>query len=282
MSVTERIVIINNMKIKKIKFVDNIKFLDKYGKYTHVYLGSEFCEKKLFTLKDLKSIIAKKNKQKISLVFPYLTQSYLSKVKKMLEFINLNNNIFCEIVFNDWGLFYYIRNNYPNIKLVLGRLLTKQKTDPMAYNVVYSKQVVLASKSNVFVPKQISQETKEYFAQTLINSKIFQEFMIKNNIFRVEVDNVNWDMKINLPKQIKVSVYYPYIKITTTRHCNILNMSDKKNCLKECEKINIKLKKHIADFNYVIIGNTVNYKNTKLPLIKELEKNNIDRIIINE
>ena len=270
------------MKIEKIKFIDNIKFLDKYSKYNHVYLGSEFCEKKIFTLKDLKSIIAKTNKQRITLVFPYLTQNYLDKVKKMFEFINLNSNIFCEIVFNDWGLFYYIRNNYPNIKLVLGRLLTKQKTDPISYNIIYSKQAISSLKSNIFVPKKITQETKEYFAQTLINSKIFQKFMIKNNIIRVELDNINWDMKIKLPKQIKASIYYPYVKITTTRYCNFLNMVNSNKCEQQCQKHDIKLKKYVVNYDYVIKGNSLNYKNTILPKDEKLKNNCIDRIILND
>ncbi len=270
------------MKIEKIKFIENIKDLNKYKKYNHVYLGNEFCEKKLFTLKDLKNIVSDKNKQKITLVFPYLTQLYLDKVKKILEFVNENNNIFCEIVFNDWGMFYFIRKNYPNIKLALGRLLTKQKTDPFAYYIVYSKQNVSSSQNNIFIPKTISQETKEYFSQTLINSKSFQKFMIKNNIVRVELDNVNWDMKIKLPKQIRASIYYPYVKITTTRHCSFLNMINSNKCKKQCEKGNITLNKYRVAYNYIIKGNSVNYKNKNLLKNKELQDNCTDRIVLND
>ena len=282
MNVKKNTVILNNMKIEKVKFIDNIKYLDKYKNKKHIYLGSEFCEKKLFTIKDLKNIVAKKSKQKITLVFPYLTQAYLDKVKEMFEVINENNNVFCEIVFNDWGLFYFIRRNYPDIKLVLGRLLTKQKTDPFVYYTVFSKQTISSSKNNIFVPKQIAQETKEYFSQTLINSKIFQKFMIENNIVRVELDNVNWNMDIKLPEQIRASIYYPYVKITTTRHCNFLNMSNNKNCKKQCEKRDIKLNKYRVDYNYVIKGNSVNYKNTDIYNDKKLQNNYIDRIVIND
>ena len=282
MNVKKEIVILNNMKIEKIKFIDNIELLDKYKNKKHIYFGAEFCEKKLFTLKDLKAIVSRKNKQQVTLVFPYLTQTYLDKVKDMLAFINENSNMFCEIVFNDWGLFYFIRKNYPNIKLVLGRLLTKQKSDPFAYYTVFSKQTISSSKNNIFVPKQISKETKEYFSQTLINSKIFQKFMIENNIVRVELDNVNWNIKIKLPKRIKASIYYPYVKITTTRHCSFLNMINSNKCKRQCEKYNIKLDKYRVDYNYIIKGNSVNYKNIILPNNKELQNNCIDRIVIND
>ena len=116
--------------MKTIKFINNIKNFNKYKKEKHIYFGSETCEKKLFRLNDLKNIVSKNNKQKITLVFPYLTPKYFDEVKNMFLFVNLHCNIFCEVVFNDWGLFYFIRKNYPDIKLCLGRLLHKQKTDP--------------------------------------------------------------------------------------------------------------------------------------------------------
>jgi hypothetical protein len=270
------------MKIEKIKLIDNIKFFKKYKNDKHIYFGSEFCEKKLFTLNDLKKVVYDNRKQKVTLVFPYLTQKYLDKAKGMFEFIKLHTDVFCEIVFNDWGLFYFLRKNHPKIKLVLGRLLTKQKTDPFFYDVMSNKQTISYSKNNIFIPKKVSKDTKEYFLQTLINSKIFQKFMIKNNIVRVEVDNVNWQMKIKLPKKIKVSVYYPYVKITTTRFCNYLNMLKNRNCTKHCEKISIELNKYRVPYNYIIRGNTVNYKNTNIAEDKELIKNCIDRIVLNE
>lgn len=268
--------------MEKIKFLDNIKLLDKYKKKTHIYFGSEFCEKKLFCLKDLKTIVSKSNEQKITLVFPYLTQEYLDKVKKMLAFINLHTDVFCEIVFNDWGLFYFIRKNYPQMKLALGRLLNKQKTDPYFYDVINNKQQVSYTKDNIFIPKKVPKEAKEYFSQLFINSKIFHKFMTENNIVRVETDNVNYEVNLKLPKKIKVSLYYPYVKISTTRHCSYLNMLKNRKCNRHCEKFSIELNKYRVPYQYIIKGNSINYKNVALADDKELIKKNIDRIIINE
>ncbi len=106
--------------------------------------------------------------------------------------------------------------------------------------------------------------------------------MIKNNIVRVELDNVNWNMEIKLPKQIKASIYYPYVKVTTTRHCSFLNMINSNKCKKQCEKGNITLNKYRVSYNYVIKGNSVNYKNKILPNNKVLENNFIDRIVLND
>ena len=61
------------------------EFVDKYKSKKHIYFGTEFCEKKLFALKDLKLIASKKYEQQITLVFPYLTQVYFDKVKDMID-----------------------------------------------------------------------------------------------------------------------------------------------------------------------------------------------------
>jgi len=70
-------------------------------------------------------------------------------------------------------------------------------------------------------------------------------------------------MDIKLPKNIKTSVYFPYIKISTTKYCGQLNMI-KNNCSKQCEKSDIILKKYRTKFNYIIKGNAVFYKNVKI------------------
>jgi hypothetical protein len=53
-------------------------------------------------------------------------------------------------------------------------------------------------------------------------------------------------------------------------------------CKKQCETQNIKLNKYRVDYNYIIRGNSINYKNNKIPGIKHLKNNCIDRIVENE
>ena len=269
------------MKIEKIKIIDNVNNLSQCSNSERIYFGNEFCENKLHSLKDLDYIVSNVNCKKITLVYPFLTQKGLNKLIKQLPFIVKHNSIFDEIVFNDWGLFYFLKNNYSNFKLILGRLLTKQKTDPFANEIISDNQHIVASDNNIFIPRKVSNDTKLYFSQTLITSKIFQEYLIKNDITRVEIDNVIWPMNISLPKEIKVSLYYPNIKITTTRFCGYLNMLTD-NCSKQCETKTIILNKYRSPYKYMIKGNTVYYKNKTLPNKQNLEKNSIDRIILND
>lgn len=276
-------VITGDMKTEKVKIINNIRGIEILSDLRgRIYFGDEFCEKKMPTLKDLKYLVSRARNKKISVVFPYLTEPYLDKAKKILNYISDKDYVFDEIVFNDWGLFYYIRKNYPRMKLVLGRLLTKQKTDPFAREIILNKQkkTVCADKK-ILIPKKVPKNTLEYFGETLINSKIFQRFMSDNNIIRVELDNLNWDMKVKLPGKIKASLYFPYAKITTTRFCGYLNMLEN-NCSKQCEKLKIKLKRSVAGYDYVIKGNAVFFKNGRLPSGEYLKNNCIDRIVLND
>lgn len=269
------------MKIEKVKMINDTANLGACEGYERIYFGDEFCQLKMPEIKDLKFLISKSSVKKISVVLPYLTDKYFGRAKKLAAFISKNSFVFDEIVFNDWGFFYFIRKNYPEMKLALGRLLTKQKTDPFAAEIITNKQKITASRHNIFVPKKISAEAVEYFGETLVNSKIFQKFMVQNNISRIEIDNVNWDINVKLPNNIKASVYYPYVKISTTRFCGYLNMLGE-NCSKQCRKFSIELKKYRSQYHYIINGNAVVFRNDNLPETKQMQKNCIDRIVFNE
>lgn len=250
------------MKKEKAKIISSVSKIGLCSKFERIYFGDEFCQYKIPSLKDLNYLKRNSNGKKISLVFPYISEYYFHKIEKLLKFICANNAIFDEIVFNDWGFFYYIRKNYPALKLVMGRLLTKQKTDPFAKDIITNMQKPGALKQKVFIPKKVPKETLEYFGSIPVNSQIFHKFMIENNIVRIESDNLNWDMNVNLRKKIKISVYFPYVKISTTRYCGQLNML-KNNCIRQCEKSAVTLKKYRTKFNYIIKGNAVFFKNAK-------------------
>lgn len=268
------------MNIEKTKIINSAGCLRPQDKNSRIYFGDEFCQNKMPEIKDLRKLL-KYGGIKVTLVFSYITQERFKDAVKILEFVFQNKSFFDEIVFNDWGLFYFIRNKYPSMKLVLGRLLTKQKTDPFAYEIIKNRQKAVSFNNNIFIPKKVSRHTGLYFSQTLINSPIFQRFMMDNNIIRVELNNLKWDMEIKLPQAIKASVYYPYVEISTTRFCRYLNMS-KNSCKKQCLQKEIKLKKYRSPYNYIIKGNAVFFKNNKLPSLKHLQKNHIDRIVLND
>ena len=95
-----------------------------------IYFGNEFCQNLMPTVAALTRYYtwAKKKKKDFTFVTPYLTNDWLAKLKKLLAFLDSQGRT--EVVFNDWGVFKVIRDNFPNLQPVLGRLLTKQRRDP--------------------------------------------------------------------------------------------------------------------------------------------------------
>ena len=258
---------------------ENIKNIN-VKKIGRIYFGDSFCQnlipKKQSLLETYKTICD--NNIEFTLNTPYVTDDYLKEVLINIETIYKYNETF-EVVFNDWGVFYEIKQRFPNLKLVLGRLLTKQRTDPNSLKIITNTQEQVKD----LVPKKVSKSLYEHFQGSVINDKVFQKYLMENNIKRVEIEYLVWDMKLQLPNNIKASVYYPYAHITTTRNCGILNMTYTK-CNKMCRDIKIEYPSDEQHpFSYTVIGNTVYYNLENIMTEDKIKKyRNIDRVIFND
>ena len=83
-------------------------------KYDFIYIGSEFCFKKIPSPDTIKKI----NHKNIVLMTPLLSDNSLKKIKKILDLIKIS-----EIVINDLGLLEYLIEKHPEIKINIGRVL---------------------------------------------------------------------------------------------------------------------------------------------------------------
>ena len=255
---------------------ENIKNID-IKQVDRIYFGDSFCQnlipEKQILLETYKLI--SDNNVKFTLNTPYVTDEVLKKVLVNIETLYKYDNNF-EVVFNDWGIFHEIKKTFPNIKLILGRLLTKQRTDPNALKIITNSQ----EGSNDIVPKKVPKSLYKHFQGSIVNDKIFQEYLNENNIKRVELEYLVWDMKIKLPNDIKATVYYPYAHITTTRNCGILNMTYAK-CNKMCRDVKIEYPSNLQHpFSYIVMGNTVYYSIENIMTnqnFAELYRNAIDQ-----
>ena len=254
---------------------------NKLKNIDRVYIGNDFCQEK-FNIDEIKKLlIFYDDKIKITLLLPFFTDTFFYKLEKLLLFIKDNINIkYFEIVFNDWGTFYYLRKNYPFFNLVMGRLLTKQKKDPrvnVIFNNLQDKFRILKSKENekkIIFTKKVPKSLVNIFSRTSIETKEFFSFLIKNNVKRIEIDNIQSDIIIEKNNKIKVSLYYPYSLLTLTRYCGALYSKTDKVCNKTCNNVPINLKN-----GFYIKANALYYKNDVLPDKRLLKLNNIDRVI---
>lgn len=253
--------------------------------YSRIYFGSEFCQNLIPSLDTLKKqyFLAKDKDQAFTFVTSYVTNAGLEKLDNLLSFLNDQQNV--EVVFNDWGVFKLIKDNYSNLDLVLGRLLTKQRRDPRMLKILEGRQKarkinqILAGKKEtiILIPKEVPSSLFEYYRGSVINAPIFQKYLLSQDIKRVEIDNLVWKMSVKVDKRIRVSIYLPYGYITTTRMCGRLTLTYE-SCKKECKRYFIQLEDSSLPVPFYIIGNTIFYQ-SETPSDKYLEKLGIDRVV---
>ena len=252
----------------------NYKKFNFYG-IDRVYMFDAFCQNLLPTINDIDSAYKylKDKNIKFTLNTPFVTDFGIDKILKNVEYISKYEEDF-ELVFNDWGVCYEIKKSFPNIKLVLGRLLTKQKVDPRAI-------ILFENKNKINLNEEIFNNMYEHFQGSLINDKLVQNFLIEQNIKRVEIEYLLWDMKVELQNNIKASIYYPYAHISTTRNCGVLNMTYLK-CNKICKETKMQYNM-IEKASYIVMGNTIYCDIENIMTEEKLKKYPcVDRIVFND
>lgn len=227
-------------------------------KYSRIYIGADSCPNLLPFEKELEQFFdfAKNNKLKITLLTSFCYQIHLDKFKSIIYLLeDYSKFVDLEIVINDWGIFQLIKDK--NFKLVLGRLLSKQKKGPRVQNI---KNNVSPIQFNIFGE---------------VHCEFFEDFLIKNNFIRIELDNNS--IGINYNGRLPASLYFPFIFVSPSSFC-IFNgkISKEKNCKKECLRNFLVLDDDEFNSKQYRKGNSFFYKNKQLPL----NKNNIDRVVL--
>lgn len=268
--------------MQKIKIVNN-KILNKnLSGIDRIYIGNDYCENNLNFSNINRLIDFYEGKTAITLLFPFLTDKYFDEIDNTVAKFNKTSLKKKEIVFNDWGLFYFLRKYYPEINLVMGRLLTKQKKDPRAGIILSNKQdkikiIKSECENKIIRSKTVPKQLADIFSRHSVESDDFFDFLLKNNVSRIEIDNLKWDMASSLTEKLKASLYFPYMLLTVTRYCGAMNGNYLKICNYSCRK-----KTSVLDKGLYIKGNAVYYKNDVMPDNKILRMNNIDRIVYQE
>jgi hypothetical protein len=238
--------------------------------FTRIYFGQEFCERLLPPKADLEKIISFSLDKDVplTLVTSYVTDKGLLKLEKLIELFAQKMSK-AEIVFNDWGVFQFTHENFPELKPVLGRLLNKQKRGPRIMNII----------------DQVPKETREYYTGASLDVSATSGFLKKKGIMRVEFDNLLQGLDMTgLDNDIKRTLYMPYIFVSTTRFCLTANC-DKEDkgvgvmpCQMECKKYTFNLTNPVMKTPLIRKGNTVFLVNENIPDV--VSKGEVDRIVI--
>ncbi|MFA7073666.1 MAG: hypothetical protein WC234_00590 [Endomicrobiaceae bacterium] len=252
-----------------------------------LYFGDEFCQNKIPDTKTVQKAYKWASGNNIQFVFvlPYITNEKIKCVDSVLKYLNALQTK-TEVIFNDWGTFTMIAS-YNRLLPVMGRLLTKQRKDPIAEAVILNKQSkikVMSENNQKFIveTKKIPKTLKTYFQKSFLDTSYATDFMISNNINRCELDLLPWGNKLNINKKIKQSVYYPFVNISTTRYCGAINLTYTNKCNFICLKQTLEIGKDKLKYPYIINGNAIFYKASEKMLCDALKNKNTDRVVIND
>ena len=248
----------------------NLKYFNQ--EFSRLYFGMEFCERLLPSPSQLKKALsfARENDLDFTMVTPYVTNSGLKKVENLIILLSeLNPD--SEIVFNDWGVFHFIKENDYPLKPVLGRLLNKMKRGPRIIN----------------IKEKIPATSFEYFMTPNLSIPEIQEFLIKNGIKRVEFDNLIQGLNLKgISSELHLSLYLPFAYITTTRFCLMSSINNPEEmkigvlpCKKECQQYAFRLLNPVMTTPLIRKGNTIFLSNEQIPF-ELIRGKKIDRIVV--
>jgi hypothetical protein len=252
-------------------FISNPSGLKYYQKdFTRIYFGQEFCERLLPKTDELEKLISFTLDENIPLTFvtPYVTDKGLLKLEKLIRLF-AEKMPKAEIVFNDWGVFQFIEENFPELNPVLGRLLNKQKRGPRIMNII----------------DQVPSETRDYYTGASLDVKATAGFLKKKGVFRIEFDNLLQGLNMTgLDSEIKRSLYLPYLFISTTRFCLTANCESGDSgvgvmpCHRECQNYSFNLNNPVMKTPLIRRGNTIFALNENIPDV--VSRGEVDRIVI--
>jgi hypothetical protein len=270
---------INNNNQFSLKMLDIHKSMEKYFgnmKVQRIYYGNEFCQYLIPKAEEFNNILkeADNKKVKVTLNTPFVTEFGIERLKKLFDLIR-DNYPETEVVFNDWGVLLLLRELYPEINCIAGRLIDKSYRDPRFSQNDYNKY--------------FSKDGLRLIRRSNITAYSYQSLLKQNNVQRVELDNLlqGYDFT-EYEVTTKISLHVPFGVVITGRNCMMraLPLKDDEKfilennfCHKKCQSIDQMMIKQVKPINderetmdqWMVEmfrkGNTIFYKNSNFEKI---------------
>ncbi len=248
----------------------NLKYFRK--DFTRLYFGQEFCQRLIPTMEQLEEVLLFSEKENLHFTFvtPYVTNQGLQRLEELIGFLAEKKKD-AEIVFNDWGVFQFIREEFGSLVPVMGRLLNKSKRGPRIMNIL----------------DKVPDETRDFYRGSNLDVPAVGRFLKQQGIYRVEFDNLLQGLSLeNADREIHKSIYMPFVFVSTTRFClssscDSTGMTDYvgiTDCKRECQKYTFDLDNPAMGLPLFRKGNTVFFLNEKTP--EKVLNSSVDRVVI--
>lgn len=210
-----------------------------------LYLGNEFCEYRIPTVKQLEGVldICKKDKISCVLVTPVVTDYGIEKTSNLLDYL-IHSGISIDIVVNDMGVLELLRRRAYEGKAIIGRILEKSSHDCRASRQEFNDYYGDNGKKFAKTPGVFSD-----FTQT-----IFRKYGVER--YEFDLPRIGLEM----PKEGNYSLYWPYSYLTTGRVCMFRSLDlsgrDKflvggSGCNKKCMEYKVEKRKPINGYSLI-------------------------------
>lgn len=235
------------------------------SKPNRIYVGDEFCVSRMPSLKTLSKFIGFADKKDVSLTLltPVLTNQGVEQLTPLFDLLSQWNHG-CEVVVNDVGVLFFLKKQYPEFHLAMGRLFNKGFKDPR----LEIKDIRISEKMvSLLNDCSFNQENIQVLAEGL-------------GIQRFEQDLLPYadPVSVGITRLLK-SIYLPFGYVTTGRVCfttglngtAVKNFGLQSKCSSPCATHRMELKHTDLAFKLFQNGNAIFYLYTPAMIRSLLE-----------
>lgn len=226
---------------------DDVRSIPK-DTFRRAYFGPEFCDRATPSPDAVREFVSECRKAGLqpTLVTAYHTDATLDTAHAALRAMH-DVAPDAEVVVNDYGVLRTMRDQYPTLRPVLGRLLAKQKRDP---------RIAMVK----------SAEVRGHFSRSSADGAWFRKFLEHHGVTRIELDNLLQGVSVE-PGPAR-SMHYPLVFVTTGREC--LDKCD------TCRSARFFLLNREIDRPLLLVGRAQFYVNMDL---KNLSEGGFSRVV---
>ncbi len=240
-------------------------FEEVLSKPNRIYIGDEFCPARMPDPQGVSKFITFAGKKDLSLTLltPVLTDQGIEHCTGLFDRLKQWNST-TEVVVNDLGVLFFLKKNYPDFKLSMGRLFNKGFKDPR----LEVKEIRVSEKMNGLLN------------DCSFNQKNIQVLAEGLDIQGLEQDLLPYADPIGVStSRLKTAVYFPFGYVTTGRICFTSGLNHNSDtrfkitncCSSPCVTQCLELKQSNLAFKLFQNGNAIFYLYT-LSMIRSLLK----------
>jgi len=187
---------------------------------TRIYTGAEFCPWRLPDLDDLRRTLnwARTNRCAFTLATPALIEPRRPELALLLNALLPEFSATDELVISDWGVLELARAANPDITIVAGRALSRQKRDPRTVTLDFDDIQL------------------RHFRSSSWHAAAAVDMLLDLGITRVELDNLLQELE-PLPAPLKGSVHTPYAMVASSRNCPFRTPGTATSCPQTCGEV---------------------------------------------